>query len=302
MGTFVQQTTWGWMIAAYLFLGGLGGAVGAIGIGVDLYLEPHRRMGIFAALSGFVFLAAGTLLLMLDLLQPLKVVFFFMNPSSWIFWGILTISGFMVTSVLYVLPYIKTWPLVDRVAPYLSFLDRWQRWAGLASVLLGAGVTAYTGFLISGVPAISFWHTAGLPLLFSFSAFSTGCAYLMLTRWLLYRREGSLCQKLKRADAVLIVGELIVLAAFYNTVTCCPAAAQYGTRLLLHSAGFVVGFLLLGLLVPLVIELISIAAPERVDGWKFSTYLWPVIGVLILIGGFLLRVYTMQAGYYTYPW
>ncbi len=55
MGSFVQQTTWGWMIAAYLFLGGLGGAVGAIGIGIDLYLEPHRRMGIFAALSGFVF-------------------------------------------------------------------------------------------------------------------------------------------------------------------------------------------------------------------------------------------------------
>ncbi len=90
MGSFVQQTTWGWMIAAYLFLGGLGGAVGAIGIGIDLYLEPHRRMGIFAALSGFVFLAVGTLLLMLDLLQPLKVVFFFLNPSSWIFWGILS--------------------------------------------------------------------------------------------------------------------------------------------------------------------------------------------------------------------
>jgi len=302
MGSFVQQTTWGWMIAAYLFLGGLGGAVGAIGIGIDLYLEPHRRMGIFAALSGFVFLAVGSLLLMLDLLQPLKVVFFFLNPSSWIFWGILSIGGFMVTSILYVLPYIKTWPLVDRVAPYLSFLDRWQRWTGLASVLLGAGVTAYTGFLISGVPAISFWHTAGLPLLFSFSAFSTGCAYLMLTRWLIYRREGPLCRKLKRADVVLIIGELIVLAAFYNTVLCCPAAAQYGTRLLLQSAGFVVGFLLLGLLVPLVIELVSMVIPERVEGWRFSTYLLPVISVLILIGGFLLRLYTMQAGYYTYPW
>ena len=99
MGHFEQQTTWGWLIAAYLFLGGLGGAVGAIGIGIDLFIQPRRRLGIFAALSGFAFLMLGTILLLVDLMQPLKAVFFFMNPRSWIFWGILAISGFMVTSI-----------------------------------------------------------------------------------------------------------------------------------------------------------------------------------------------------------
>jgi len=302
MVSYVQQDTWGWMIGVYLFLGGLGGAVGAIGIAVDRFIQPRRQLGIFAALSGFVFLAVGTIMLLADLLQPLKAVFFFMNPRSWIFWGILVISGFMVTSILYVIPYIKTWPLVSRVAPRLAFLDRWQRWTGLASIVLGFGVTVYTGFLISAVPAIAFWHTAGLPVLFTFSAFSTGCAYLMLALWTIRRGQEPLIEALERADAALIVGELIVLVAFFNTAACCPAGAWQGLQYLMGNAGFLIGFFLLGLIVPLAGEVYSIAVGDHLKNRGFSVYLLPVLSVLVLVGGFLLRQYVLQAGFYTYPW
>ncbi len=302
MVSYIQQNTWGWMIAAYLFLGGLGGAVGAIGIGVDLFVQHRRRLGIFAALSGFGFLAVGTVLLLADLLQPLKAVFFFMNPRSWIFWGIMVISGFMVTSIIYVMPYIKDWPLVNRVAPYLSFLDRWQRWAGTIGVLTGFGVTAYTGFLISAVPAIAFWHTAGLPVLFTFSAFSTGSAYLMFALWTLRRSQEPLIEALERVDAALIVGEIIVLVAFFNAASCCPAGASHSLQYLLGNIGFLVGFVFLGLLVPLAGELYSIAIGDHLKGHGISVYLLPVLSLLVLIGGYLLRQYVLMAGMYSYPW
>lgn len=302
MVNYVQQDTWGWMIAAYLFLGGLGGAVGAIGIGVDIFVQRRRLLGIFAALSGFAFLAVGTVLLLADLLQPLKAIYFFMNPRSWIFWGILSISGFMVASILYVIPYIKDWPLVNRVAPRLSFLNSWQRWFGIAAALLGFGVTVYTGFLISTVPAIAFWHTAGLPVLFTFSAFSTACAYLMLALWSLRRSHEPLIEALERADAALIVGEIIVLVAFFNAATCCPGGAWQSVKYLLGNAGFLIGFLLLGLLVPLAGELYSIVVGDHLKGRGVSVYLLPALSVLVLIGGYLLRQYILKAGFLAYPW
>jgi len=302
MVSYVQQDTWGWMIAAYLFLGGLGGAVGAIGIGVDRFFQRRRRLGIFSALSGFAFLTVGSALLLADLLQPLKAVYFFLNPRSWIFWGILSISGFMVASLLYVVPYIKSWPLVNRVAPSLSFLDHWQQWTGLAAVILGFAVTVYTGFLISTVPAIAFWHTAGLPVLFTFSAFSTGCAYLMLALWTIRRGQEPLIAALERADAALIVGELIVLGAYFNTAACCPAGAFHSLQYLLSNVGFLIGFLALGLIVPLAGELYSILIGDHLTGHGASVYLLPVLSTLILIGGYLLRQYILIAGMYTYPW
>ena len=71
--SYVQQTAWGWQIAAYLFLGGLGGAVGALGIGIERFVNQDGRIGFVSALSGFVLLAVGSLLLVLDLLRPVRL-------------------------------------------------------------------------------------------------------------------------------------------------------------------------------------------------------------------------------------
>ncbi len=303
MISYVPQDAWGWMIATYLFLGGLGGAVGALGIGIDRYVKRRPWLGTFSALSAFVILSIGSILLVLDLLQPLKTIYFFRNPGSWIFWGIVFISGFMAATVIYAIPNIKEWPLIDRVAPYLAFLDRWQHAAGTVAVVLGFAVTIYTGFLLSTVPAIAFWHSAALPLLFTVSAFSTGCAYLLLALWFIPKHnEGWLTEALERTDAVLIITELIVLGALFNTARCCPMGASYSMHFLLSKAGFVVGFLLLGLVVPLAGELYAIFAGHHPKHHKLSTTLIPILSLLVIIGGYLLRQYVVQAGVYTYPW
>lgn len=280
METYVQQHTWGWLIYTYLFLGGLGGAVGAIGMFMDQFVEEDKVLGVFSALSGFVILAIGSLLLLADLLQPLKAVYFFRNPKSWIFWGIVFISLFMIMSLLYSV--LRIWATRESAKP-VAFLG----------MFFGFAVTIYTGFLLSFTPAIPFWHSAGLPFLFTLSAFSTGCAYLMIYLW--FRGKGKrFIMPLEKLDAILIGGEMVVLFAYFLTYVCCPKAGRISVVYLLRSTGFVVGFVIVGLVVPFLAELVSIV--------KKRENIVPLIGVLILIGGFLLRKYIVTAGFFSYPW
>ncbi len=70
--TFVHQHVWGWQIATYLFLGGLGGATFAISAILHLFEGCDRKMLSVAVLSSIGFLVLGTVFLLADMLQPLK--------------------------------------------------------------------------------------------------------------------------------------------------------------------------------------------------------------------------------------
>jgi formate-dependent nitrite reductase membrane component NrfD len=299
--SYVQQTAWGWQIAAYLFLGGLGGAVGALGIGIERFVNQDGRIGFVSALSGFALLAVGSLLLVLDLLRPLNAIYFWRNPGSWIFWGILSLSGYLVSSVLYAVPCTKGFPFLGPVADALPFLQEWQTATGVVSIALGTFVTVYTGFLLSAAQGISLWHSAGLPVLFTISAFSTGCAYLMLVLWPRRHELSSLFGGIAKLDAALIGTEMVVLFSLYNSAIHSGAAWQ-SVQMLLGNWIFVIGFIALGLTIPLVIELVEIMSSEGSKSSQFAERLLPAVSVFILIGGYLLRHFTLLGGYYRFPW
>ncbi len=284
MEVYVQQHTWGWLIITYLFLGGLGGAVGAIGTFVDQFIEENRALGVFSALSGFVILAIGSFLLLLDLLQPMKAIYFFANPSSWIFWGIIFISGFMGAGILY------------SILRFTSSKSATKFFA-IVTMALGFAVTIYTGFLLSFTPAIPFWHNSGLPILFVLSAFSTGCAYLMVYFWM-KNEKTHLISSLEKLDAALIAGEMVVIFAYFLTYVCCPKGGQKAVQYLFGKWGFVYGFLIAGLIIPLIMELFSLLKKDDSP----ASALVPIASILILIGGFLLRKYIVSAGFFVYPW
>jgi formate-dependent nitrite reductase membrane component NrfD len=303
--TFVHQEVWHWQIATYLFLGGLGGATFAISAVIHLFEGCDRKMLSVAIMSSIAFLVIGTVFLLADMLQPLKAFYALTNPRSWIFWGVVFINFYFLSAIVYVIPLLETWPkllpIIRKIpAPLLGLLERFNNLAALTGSAAGFLVAIYTGLLISAAPAISFWNTPALPLLFVISGFSTGAAYLLLLSTF-SKNEGKwkITAKLEQLDAILIVTELIILGAYFNFALFLPTGARESANFLFHSPVFIVGFFISGLVVPLAIETHGIFFA---DHSKKSGALLFAASSLVLIGGYLLRFYVLKAGVFQYPW
>lgn len=289
--TLLQQSDWHGLIAAYLFLGGLGGGVMALGALADLFWQPNqaqadRRPALFAGLAGMAALGVGSVILILDLEQPLAAIYALSNFHSWIAWGVLFISLYFLTGILYVLPYL----LKKRVATTA------QRVFGVAAGVLGLLVAVYTGFLLSSSTGIPFWNTPALPLLFLVSGVSTGAALLML--YLVTLKNSPFAahtlHALERIDLGLVAFELLILFAFINMASSGSAGLKAGAQFLRGSIGFTVGVAVLGLLLPAILEAISIR--------RNRAALTVTASFFVLTGGALLRLYVLQAGYFALPW
>ena len=303
--TFVHQEVWHWQIATYLFLGGLGGATFAISAIMHLFEGCDRKMLSVAVMSSITFLVIGTVFLLADMLQPLKAIYALTNPRSWIFWGVVFINFYFIAAIAYVIPLLEEWPqllpLIRKVpAPLLGLLERYNKLAALTGSAAGFLVAIYTGLLISAAPAISFWNTPALPLLFVISGFSTGAAFLLLLSTF-SQNEGAwkISAKLEELDAVLIVTELIILGAYFNFALFLPTGARESAQYLFHSPVFIVGFFIAGLIVPLAIETWGIFFAGHS---KKSSRLIMAASALVLVGGYLLRFYVLKAGVFQYPW
>jgi polysulfide reductase chain C len=303
--TFVHQEVWHWQIATYLFLGGLGGATFAISAVLHLFEGCDRKMLSIAVMSSIGFLVIGTIFLLADMLQPFKAIYALTNPRSWIFWGVIFINFYFLSAIAYVLPLLEEWPkllpLIRKIpAPIISLLERFNKLAALTGSAAGFLVAIYTGLLISAAPAISFWNTPALPLLFVISGFSTGAAYLLLLSTF-SKNEGAwkISAKLEELDAILIVTELIILGAYFNFAMFLPTGARESAEYLFHSPVFIAGFFIAGLIVPLAIETYAIFFAGHS---KKSGSLMMAASALVLVGGYLLRIYVLKAGVFQYPW
>jgi formate-dependent nitrite reductase membrane component NrfD len=303
--TFVHQEVWHWQIATYLFLGGLGGATFAISAIIHLFEGCDRKMLSVAIMSSIAFLVIGTVFLLADMLQPMKAIYALTNPRSWIFWGVVFINFYFLSAIVYVIPLLETWPkllpLIMKIpAPLLGLLERFNKLAALTGSAAGFLVAIYTGLLISAAPAISFWNTPALPLLFVISGFSTGAAYLLLlSTFSKNESKWKITAKLEELDAILIVTELIILGAYFNFALFLPTGARESANFLFHSPVFIGGFFISGLIVPLAIETYGIFFA---DHSKKSESLLLAASSLVLIGGYLLRFYVLKAGVFQYPW
>lgn len=298
--TYVQQTAWGWPIAIYLFLGGLGGATAAFAVWgsrvAALAAGLARRVVRFGLIAGIVAVGAGTLLLVADLVNPWHLLAILGNPASWIFWGVVLLTIYLVLAATYLV--IDLLP-GGRPVPALAH----------AAAVVGLLVALYTGFLVSSAPAIPFWNTPALPLLFLVSAASTAAALLLVYGALSGKRLHELAPMqhlLGRLDVALIGAEVLILLAYLNFVRLSPEAARRSAHLLLGSPGFLLGFLLAGLLLPWGIEIWDLRH-SAVPGQDASAVVTAeaaraaVAGALVLLGGLLLRHYILAAGIFGYP-
>lgn len=181
---------WGWLVAIYLFLGGMGAGaflmaatVELTGLRYRLKYCPTALVG--AGVSGPLILI-GTVLLILDLgaglQEPWRILFMFTNFHSVMTWGIWILTLFLPIAFLYgilevmdVHPEVLIWARKRlRFLPETLPYRRLKRPVCIVGSVLAIATAIYTGVLLSVVQAVPLWNTPVLPALFLISAISTG--------------------------------------------------------------------------------------------------------------------------------
>ncbi len=163
------QKEWGWQVAVYLFLAGIGAGSLAFGILMDwLGYAPHPLRPML--LWGPILVAIGALFLVLKLGIKRRFLNTILNPkTSWLSRGFYILSMCIVVGALILgitlLPFlgvsISDWSSLILVLEIIGFI-------------LALATAVYTGILIQSVKYVPFWNTYFLPALFTVSALSTG--------------------------------------------------------------------------------------------------------------------------------
>ena len=196
----VVQTTWGHLVAWYLFLAGAGAGLYAISVGAKLF-RLNNSFAKPAYYASPLIVIAASVLLLLDLGQPFRALLAVLRPhSSMISVGTVILSLFISLT------------LYQGVQTFLGrkLLPAWD-YVGLA---LAVGTATYTGVLLGVVKAIPFWNNPLLPLLFLVSALSSGLGVLLVlsaTEQLVGADHAGLRPDILRLDSGLVIAEIALL-------------------------------------------------------------------------------------------
>ena len=277
---------WDAIIAIYLFLAGLGAGAFALGALTNWAKTPAPTMKKIAFIVAPVAVAVGTLMLVVDahagLMNPLRFFGLVANLGSVMAWGVIILSAFLVVSIVDLIVL-----LVKKGTP--KALD-------IVGAVLAVCVAAYTGVLLgdAGV-AFPLWNMAVLPILFIVSAASTGIAVTLLITRLVAADEAAALPWLGKAGLVLPVLELALVIALLAVAgmaggSAGAAGAASVTNLVSgpYAVAFWLGFVVIGLAVPFVLELMSHRGSQ--------SKALPMAGeACVLVGGFMLRYLVIMA-------
>ena len=267
-------------IALYLFLGGLAGGILFLAAIFNSFVVPgYAEVFALPVLVSLVCVAIGCVFLVVDLGQPGVFWRVWTTSKSIIKWG----ATFLVIAAVFALLFL------------LAFIgDAWPIFAGLSGLLkpaadfflivagfFGLCIMMYTGIMLSTLKAHAFWATPALPVLFTISAISTGCAAIVLSigGW----PAAMTLESLFVSEIVLEIAELIVLLTMVLSFAgagneTAKAAARRWVKGS-YAGLFWVGMVGLGLVVPLVMYI----------GGGHSAAATLVAPILVLCGGCLLR-------------
>ena len=246
-----ERHYWGWPVAGYLFLGGLGGGMTVLANVFDLFSGKGHVFALALAVAAAA-VGIGCFFLIFELGRPLQ------------FWRVFSKQQAVMTFGAWVLLILMFVNVIN-----VSFLSGWFPWSrggslqdlvAAVDLALGVAVVVYTGVLLSSMKARAFWNTPALPALFLVSGLSTGAAAdaLLVGRWPFNGLHSTVVlatESLHHLDTVLIVFELGVVLLYVTLMytSAGPTARLSAGRWLLGSLAWAFwgGVVAVGLLVPL---------------------------------------------------
>lgn len=234
--------------------------------------------------AGFIAVAVGMLCLLADLGRPDRIFQLLLNPTlSFISVGVyLLLILSLTTAVLCVV--------------WVFGATRLPRWlvatARAVGFVAAIAVMTYTGLLLSSMPAIPFWHTAWVPLLFVLSDISTGVG-LAVAAVLLSGGDGlfrTTFARIKRWDAIVIVAQALCLVLLLGTAVFRGPVAQASATMLLSGSiapQFWIMVVGMGILFPLLAQRFGRFGSQR---------MMLAVSAALLISCFFLRWCIVQVG------
>jgi formate-dependent nitrite reductase membrane component NrfD len=285
---FTAPPEWQWLIVFYFFLGGIAGGAYFLAVLIDLFGDPlDRPLARLGYLIAFPVTVVCGILLIFDLHRPLRFWHMLLqsetlrpmlkawSPMSLGSWALLLFGGFAFVSFLAALADDGRgrWPRLAVLRPP-GVLGTLVAVIGAAFAFFIAG---YTGVLLTVTNRPIWADTSLLGLVFLISGASTAAALLALLGRRRARTSVTGLHALERFDSLMLVLELITLVALVVSL-----GSMARVWLSAWGALLVVGVIALGIVVPLVLYRRSL----RLGDLSSST----VAAVLVLVGGFLLRV------------
>ena len=296
------QKEWKEIIAIYLYLAGMGAGSFVIGtlihwLGVKLNPSPLSSFDLFGypfnlskvpIFWGPIMVAIGAPFLILDLGIKWRFLYACLNPrTSWVARGFIILSIFIVSGLIL---------LAKSVLPFEWLHPESALWRALEFIALAFafGTAIYTGILLKATKSIPLWNTYLLPLLFLVSSLSTGSMSIILSTLGtgLISHDSGVMKGLMGGEQVLVVMEGIVLYLFLFRTYRAAEQGKDSVRLLLLGEMRLIfwgGIVVLGFIFPVILESIASLFPG-------NAALIFVAGILLLSGGFFLRLGVLHAG------
>jgi formate-dependent nitrite reductase membrane component NrfD len=281
------QHDWGWLVAAYLFLGGVGAGAYVISALNGLLGGDVGTATTIGLWIGFPAVLVGTLFLVADLGTPARAILAGMKPrTSWIARGTWIISIFLVLSFCHL--------VLDRFTSVAESAGGQTLINLIASlgILFAVGTAAYTGILLSASKGIPFWRSGAVPVVFVISALVTGHFAIMLGMILFEDALVLDTVGTMALEAVVLVAlEVLAILFFLQSAYREPDSRESAERIL-RKRLFVVGYFILGLAAPFVLMSMVYSSPTQVS----VTYLGSLGALFGLIGGAALRQAILVCG------
>ncbi|MFQ6372269.1 NrfD/PsrC family molybdoenzyme membrane anchor subunit [Shewanella sp. YIC-542] len=297
----MSEIHWGILVAAYLFFAGAGaGALfisGLLTVTGKIAEQGQLKLSRYSALAGTVMLIVGTAMIAFDLttfqygLSHMDVdklirafrLFMTFQPSSMMSIGTWLLTFMIILSVLY----CASFYLSKKAGKPNSAL-------AVINMVLAVCVAAYTALLIGDISHNIVWSNSILVIIFLLSALSSGVGLVLIIRTAI--RLGDEQHRFAKADTVLLVLELLALLIFAYSVRNVSLVNGFDNLLGLATAAGAFwwgGAVLLGLVLPLLINLVAIKGHLQLH----CTVEY-FIALLTLIGAFCLRYSVLLAGQY----
>jgi formate-dependent nitrite reductase membrane component NrfD len=305
----MHEHYWGWLVAIYLFLGGMGAGAFIIAAVIELTGERYKHEYCPTALVGAgvsgPLIAIGTVLLIFDLgaglREPWRILNMFTNWSSVMTWGIWILSFFIPIAFVYgILEVMQVYPgILAWFRKWLRFLPETLPYRGIKrivcsiGILLALGTALYTGVLLSVVEAVPLWATPILPVLFLVSAISTGIGLsLDLSATLMVPETPHRFKRLPLIHIILLVLEIALLALLFYTALDQGGEAAESVNLILTGAGSLIFWVVvagLGLVFPLLLNLYALVRGSH--GYVVGI----LAGAAIVLAGLFVRYLIVAA-------
>jgi formate-dependent nitrite reductase membrane component NrfD len=285
---------WGWEIPVYLFLGGLVAGMMVIS-GYFLFSGRYKNTSCSCYILpglGIVLLSLGMFALFLDLEHKLYfwrlyTTFKVFSPMSWGAWILMLVyPALLANFLLRVPPFVRDlFPGLGELSDRLLAREGLVKWIGALNMIFGGLLGVYTGILLSTLGARPLWNSSLLGPLFLVSGMSAAAAFVHMIA-----REREERELLAKADNGLLLTELVLMGLFLIGLLTATRVHAEAASLFLggpYTAFFWVFVVLLGIVIPLFIQLLAVNHRIRHQ---------PLAPVLVILGGVLLRFVIVNAG------